>query len=220
MSLSTEKRKEAVENIRRIFGENLTKALRQCGKTQSDLVEHLGVSKGAVSQWCNGYRTPSPDTVDKIVEYLNITKEDLIREELPSSNVRAFTPFVQVPLFASVSAGLGTTREEPIGEYMAVVRSREEAENTLCVIVDGDSMTPEIQSGDILQVHCQSSVDSGDLAVVTVDGEHFVKKVVYGPEFIRLISYNKDYEPIVLKGKDVLRCSVKGKVKKIMRDPK
>ena len=124
-----------------------------------------------------------------------------------------FVPHIQAPLFASVSAGLGSTREEAIGTYPCVVSNKEEAENTFCVIVSGDSMSPEINDGDIIQVRRQTSVDSGDIAIIVVDDtDYFVKKVDYGVDYIRLISLNKDYEPIIFKDAEVLRCDVRGKV--------
>ena len=211
MSLTTEKRKEAVELIRKTFGENLKYYLNARGKTQNDLAAYLGVTRGAVSQWANGYRTPSAEVADKIAEWLNIERDDLASER-PEPNA-SFVPSIQAPLFESVSAGLGTTKAEPIGTFPCVVKTQEEAENTLCVIVEGDSMSPDIENGDIIQVRKQTSVDNGDTAVILLDDtDFFVKKVEYGVDYIRLISLNKNYQPIILKGADVQRCFVLGKV--------
>ena len=211
MNLTTEKRKEAVIKIRKTFGENLTRYLKMRGKTQTDLATHLDVTRGAVSQWCNGYRVPSPDTVKLIAKFLNIDEEALT-EERPEPNA-AFTPNIQAPLFASISAGLGTARAEPIGTHPCVVHNKEEADNTLCVVVEGDSMSPKIENGDIIQIRQQRSVDSGDIAAVLLDDvDYFVKKVEYGADYIRLISLNANYQPILLKGADVQRCFVLGKV--------
>ena len=61
-------------------------------------------------------------------------------------------------------------------------------DETICIRVKGDSMSPKIEDGDLIQVHKQSSVDSGDIAVVLLDGsEGLVKKVVYDAEYIQLI---------------------------------
>lgn len=80
-------------------------------------------------------------------------------------------------------------------------------------------MSPKIENGDIIQVHKQSSVDSGDIAVILIDGgEGFVKKDEYDIDYMRLVSLNPSYDPYEFKGEDVLRVSVVGKVKKIIRD--
>ena len=74
-----------------------------------------------------------------------------------------------------------------------------------------------------MQVRRQTSVDSGDLAVVLVDGtEGYIKVVEYNtdtPEpFVRLVSYNPYYPPIEFKDAAVQRVSVVGKVMKIIRE--
>lgn len=202
MSLSS----NAVEKARQIFSENLRKALAKNGKTQADLVSHLNVTKGAVSQWVNGRSSPSAETAIKIAEYLNIKLSDLT-DEKPEGNAEIPSQ-TQVPLFASVSAGFGSTREEAIGSFPVTNGGKD----VIAVLVSGDSMSPTIADGDTIIVKRQTSVDYGDIAVVRVDEEHFVKKVEYTPEYIRLVSLNEKYPPIVLTGKDVLRCSVEGKV--------
>ena len=80
-------------------------------------------------------------------------------------------------------------------------------------------MFPFIKNGDIVQVHKQTSVDSGSVAVVLVDGEEgLVKKVVYDTEFIELHSFNPIYPVLRYEGKDVLRIQVVGLVKKVISD--
>lgn len=199
MSIATEKAKQ-------IFADNLVYWLDKRGRTQTQLAEHLNVTKGAVNQWCKGYRSPSAKMAIAIAEYLNIKLSDLTDEKVkPNAEIPSQT---QVPLFASVSAGFGSTREEAIGTYPVMGNS----EDVIAILVSGDSMSPDIGDGDIIVVKRQTSVDFGDIAVVRVDDEHFVKKVEYTPEYIRLISLNKEYKPIILSGKDILRCSVEGKV--------
>ncbi|MBD5104080.1 MAG: S24 family peptidase [Ruminococcaceae bacterium] len=42
--------------------------------------------------------------------------------------------------------------------------------------IHGDSMYPKIEDGDIIVVRKQSSVDSGSIAVILVDGEEGLVK--------------------------------------------
>ena len=197
---------EKGEQMKQTFAQNLKDELAKKGKTQTDLVAFLGVSKGAVSQWCNGRSVPSAETALKIAEWLNIKLSDLTDEKTkPNAEIPSQ---VQVPLFASVSAGFGSTREEAIGTFPVTNGGKD----VIAVLVSGDSMSPTIADGDTIIVKRQTSVDYGDIAVVRVDEEHFVKKVEYTPEYIRLVSLNEKYKPMVLTGKDMLRCSVEGKV--------
>lgn len=64
----------------------------------------------------------------------------------------------------------------------------------------------------------QSSVDSGAIAVVLIDCEEgFVKKVNYTADRIELISINPEYEPKIFEGREILRVSIVGIVKQIIK---
>ena len=77
----------------------------------------------------------------------------------------------------------------------------------------------KIENGDIIVVRKQSSVDSGSIAVVLVDGdEGFVKRVVYDDDTIELQSINPEYAPKIFKGADVLRVRVVGLVKQVIKN--
>ena len=65
----------------------------------------------------------------------------------------------------------------------------------------------------------QSSVDSGTIAVVLLDGEEgLVKRVEYGADWIELHSINPMYKTMRFEGRDVLRLEVVGAVKKIIKN--
>lgn len=202
------------------FGKKLKEYRIYKNLSQEELANKLNTTKQVISRYEREERSPKLSVALDIANKLNLPVEQLIDDskalnldgkQSESSNAE-FVPTVNAPLFASVSAGFGSTREEAIGTFPCVVRSEEEAANTLCVIVSGNSMAPTINDGDIIQVRRQTSVDYGDLAVVMVDGEHFVKKVEYGADYIRLVSLNEEYPPRVLRGREVLSCSVVGKV--------
>ena len=125
-----------------------------------------------------------------------------------------------IPLYESVSAGFGAyASSEIVGYEPCNIPNPADAANSLCIRVQGDSMFPFIKNGDIVQVHKQTSVDSGSVAVVLVDGEEgLVKKVVYDTEFIELHSFNPIYPVLRYEGKDVLRIQVVGLVKKVISD--
>lgn len=192
------------------------------GLSQQELAERIGFAdRSSVSRIEHGEFDLKANIIGNIAKVLDVSPSYLMdgeEKEHPQPNATP-SPYLNAPLFASVSAGFGTSRDEAIGTYPCVVSSEDEAYNTLCVIVEGDSMSPKIENGDIIQVRRQSSVDSGDIAVVQLDRQDFyVKKVEYGADYIRLVSLNANYPPIILKGAEVLRCDVKGKVKRVTRD--
>ena len=47
-------------------------------KTQTDIVNYLGVSKSTVSDWCKGKKAPRMDKIDKLCELFNSSRSDLM----------------------------------------------------------------------------------------------------------------------------------------------
>lgn len=72
-------------NIRKVFSKNLKQALADKGKTQIELAKYVGVSEPAVTNWVQGIKLPRMDKVDKICEFLNIKRSDLLDESKPKS---------------------------------------------------------------------------------------------------------------------------------------
>lgn len=190
------------------------------------------VESGAGKNFKSNMKTaePSLGKITLIANYLGTTADYLIgnseQKEKPSTKIEGNAIFLDninvymAPLFESVSAGFGTNADDYIVDYIpCYVKSSAEASQTLCIKVKGDSMFPKIEDGDIVQVHKQTSVDSGSLAVVLLDGEEgLVKKVVYGDNWIELHSINPMYPVQRFEGEDVLRIQVVGLVKRIIKE--
>lgn len=193
------------------FSERLNEAMNRYRITATELCKRTGIPKSAMSQYRSGAYEPKAERLEKLAKALNVTEAWLMGYDLGMPI--DFVSSINAPLYASVSAGFGSTQEENIGTFPCVVSSQEEARNTLCAIVSGDSMSPKIENGDIIQIRRQTSVDNGDIAVVLIDGEeHFVKRIEYGVDYIRLVSINTNYKPIIFKGPEVQRVFVEGKV--------
>lgn len=125
-----------------------------------------------------------------------------------------------IPLFESVSAGFGALAANEVQDYVPLCFSSPiEASQTIFIKVQGDSMSPTIENGDMIQVHKQESVDSGSIAVVLLDGDDgLVKRVIYGDNWVELRSINPMYKPMRFNGSDVERIRVVGLVKKIIKE--
>ena len=113
MSIVTEKSKL-------VFAENLTYFLQKKGKQQIDLVINLGVSKGAVSQWCSGKSSPSASMAQRIADYLNITLADLTteRKQLTKSELK----------FALFGGEVSDETLEDVLKYAEYVKQKNEKE--------------------------------------------------------------------------------------------
>ncbi len=191
--------------------------------TPNFVARELGLSSGSVTSWKKG-KVPHHNTLLRIGEYFGVSVDFLLGSSVNSKNDRLYLldkeNIYMIPLFESVSAGLGTYPEEYATDYIpCYIGNPTEARKTICIKVNGDSMFPKIEEGDTIQVHLQSSVDSGAVAVVLIDGEEaVVKKVIYGTNFIELHSFNPMYPVRRFEDKEMLRVRIEGLVKKIIKD--
>ena len=51
------------------------------GKTQIDISRYLGISPSTLSQYANGNRCPTPDTIIKIADYFGVTTDYLLEHD-------------------------------------------------------------------------------------------------------------------------------------------
>lgn len=205
--------------------------LKEKQKTQKELTDYLGITQNAFTDWKSGRIKSYRKHLSKIAEFFNVSVDYLLGKEqekktpataaeksnlIPLSQNNVYS----VPVVENVSAGFGSLAINDIVDYMPLYfTSAYEAEETICIKVKGDSMFPKIEDGDIIQVHKQTSVDSGSIAVVLLDEEEgLVKKVVYGPDWIELHSINPMYPVQRFEGRNVLRLRVVGLVKKIIKN--
>lgn len=68
------------ENYKKIFAKNLSYYMKKNEKTQTDLINDLGINKSAISTWINATRLPRMDKVQLLADYFGINKSDLLEE--------------------------------------------------------------------------------------------------------------------------------------------
>lgn len=110
--------------------------------------------------------------------------------------------------------------DSPADDSVSILKEDAEDPETMNIKVSGNSMSPKIEDGDTIQVHKQASVDSGEIAVILLDGEKMlVKKIVYGLDgAVELHSLNPAYPVMKLDSSDSHRVQVLGSVQKITKN--
>jgi len=194
------------------FIQGLENLLKEKGITAHKMCMDLGFSKDAVFNWRKRGTIPSGETLQKVADYFGVTTDFLLGREnviLPGE-----LPVKMVPVLGSVKAGLnGIAREEASDYYPAPASLVPEGEKHFYLIVDGDSMAPELNPGDMALVRRQNSVDSGTLGVFLIDGEEgVIKRVRYDTDYIELVSVNPEYPVRRFDHAEVLRVFVVGRV--------
>lgn len=206
------------------IAENIKRLRNSHNLTQAELGEIAGVTDKAVSTWEKGEKIPRMGAIQKMADYFGVSKSNIIEDDIPimKSNISYVIDnnmIHPIPVFESVSAGFGAYASSDIVDYIPVViKNPYDVDDTIAIKVTGDSMYPKIEDGDIIVVRRQTSVDSGDIAVVLLDGdEGLVKKVVYGSTWIELHSINPEYKTKRFDDAEVQRLRVVGKVMQVIK---
>lgn len=196
---------------RKIFEENLRRIMQERGIVQADVASKLGVTASTVSDWFNGKKYPRVDAMQMIADAIGVDMDDLTSDK---PRFAGFTPvgtFVPIRVAGAVKAGYnGVAFEDFSGYEYADVRH---PENYVYFRVEGDSMAPAINDGDLALVRVQPDVESGQVAVVVVNGEEgTIKKVIKGVGSIALQPFNHAYETRVFSGPDANEVRIAGLV--------
>ena len=201
------------------------KSLRKSkGLTQEELGNMIGVKKAAVQKWESGMvQNLKRNTIKQLSDIFEVSPASFIDNDDPIESNATILPqekIRMIPVYESVSAGFGAYADNYILEYIPLfISSDEEAHNTLCIKVQGNSMYPKIEDGDSIQVLKQDWCESGQVAIVLIDGENaVVKKVEYDKSSITLLSFNPEYAPRVFKGAERDRLKILGIVRKVIKD--
>ena len=192
--------------------------------SQSEVASRIGVHKSTVLRWEKGEGLSSMKTPvwEELASIYGCTADYLIygstETRLPRFAIKP-EKTVDIPILGSVRAGVGGAAVQDIVGYSAVeVSSLTRGETYFWLRVEGDSMMPKIESGDLVLVRQQTSVDSGSYAVVIVDDEEgLVKCVGYGKNWIELHSVNPYYPVRRFEGENVTEVTVVGLVVEIKR---
>ena len=196
--------------------------------TQKDLCEKIGISQNAFTNWKNGnnksYIKHLPeiaDALDVSVDYLLGKEENKVESDKVGLKVVPMEEQAMRPIIGMASAGSGVLAQEQILGWESV-DIKYNTNEYFYLQISGDSMAPKIDDGDLVLVHRQDEVSSGDVAVVLVtdhdeEAEGFVKKVEIDGDSVTLVSFNPYYPPRVFSGKSIQQLSFVGKVVELKR---
>ena len=185
------------ENLSQYIGKRIRKYRKDMKLTQDELAKKLNTSKGTISNYETGYRSPRQDDLFLLAEVLNINIDDLFppRED---NKIETYN----IPVVSKISAGEPIHAEENIESYISIPNAKE---NTFGLIVSGDSMDKEFKDGDIVIVEKDAVVENGQIGVVHINGYNAtVKRIKYNNDDIILIpeSNNNEHVPKIFNRND------------------
>ena len=185
--------------------------------SQSEFARQFGVAQNTVSNWENGNRLLDTDTANKIADFFGVSVDYLLgREPTPEGAPAPSRPGSKwIPVLGRVAAGTPIEAVEDILDYEEIDAKTAASGEYFALQIKGQSMEPRIKDGDVVIIRKQNDCNSGDIAVVLVNGdEATVKRIKKRPEGIMLIPSNPAYEPMFYSNEDIekLPVTIIGKV--------
>lgn len=171
---------------------NRIKKLREeFGYTQQDLANKLNGSKSVIGLYENEMRKPSLEILVKLSEIFDCSIDYI----LCKTNIKnAVINVARIPILGTVKAGYDWLAEENVVDYITLKENIPNIKEYYALRITGDSMLPLLSDGDLVIVHDQDDVESGQTAVILINGdEATVKKVIKTNEGIELHAMNPYY---------------------------
>lgn len=175
---------------------------------QKVLAIDLGVSQPTISDWENGKKQPSSKSAAKLADYFNVSIDYLLGRDdnpHPTSSPKG----IKIPVLGRVAAGIPIEAIEEILDYEEIDETMAKTGDFFALRIAGTSMEPRMKEGDVVIVRKQDSVESGEIAVVLVNGDDATcKKVMIHDNGLSLVSLNPSYAPMFFTDKEVLTLPV------------
>jgi len=172
-----------------MFGDALDTLMREKRVTNKGLSERLQdtfgykISKESIAKYRNNDRTPNPVLIGYMADVLDVTTDFLLGIETKA--------VVTVPVIGLVSCGDKPSNFLYSVKKTAYYNGVDFNSDMYCLIANGSSMSPEIETRD--EIICNPRVEpvSGDLVHYKINGENCVKVLWIDNEanIIQLIPY-------------------------------
>lgn len=197
-----------------VMAMNIKKYMRMNSVTSTDICTTLNIKAPTFSDWINAKTYPRIDKIEMMSNYFGISKADLVEK----NNTRSRG--IKIPVLGKVIAGIPIEAVEEILDYEEIDEQMARTGDFFALQINGDSMEPIMSQGDVVIVRKQDDVDSGDTAIILVNGdEATVKKVIKKESGIMLVPNNTAYEPLFFDDYDIqtLPVSIVGRVMELRK---
>lgn len=174
--------------------------------SQQVLADILGISRSTVAMWETGGSQPDNDSLKAISDYFNVSIDYLLGND---ENNQIRSTGILIPVLGEVRCGIPIEAIQDILDYEEITPEMAHQGEHFGLRVSGDSMEPKFSPGDVVIVRKQPDVESGDFAVVYVDGDFAtVKKIIKNGTSIMLVPLNNNYAPTVYTEPEIMSIPV------------
>ena len=207
--------------------------------SMQDMADMCGFSKAYIGQLEKGVNpstgkpiSPTIQAFDKIARAVGLDLDAFLKE-LDDTQLVTLLPDkkkeptsyhakgVRIPVLGRVAAGIPIEAVTDVEDWEEIPESMAKNGEYFALRIQGDSMLPEIRQGDIVIVQKQPCVESGEIAIVLINGNDATcKKIQKQESGITLIGYNTAvYPPTFYTRKQIedLPICILGKVVEVRR---
>lgn len=199
-------------------GQRITKLRKERDLQQKEVAAAIGMNRIVLNRIELGKRPLRDDEAVALADFFHVTTDYLLKGVTAQPRDKKG---VRIPVLGRVVAGIPLDAIEEIIDYEEIPKSMAATGEFFALQVKGDSMLPTLKDGDVVIVKKQPTVDSGDIAIILVNGnEATVKEVKESPAGITLIGHNVAvYTPQFYSNEEIksLPVQVLGKVVEMRR---
>lgn len=202
------------------FKDILRKLRTEKGLTLQQVADYVGLQKAAIYKYEHGLIVnPKRSLIEKLATLFQVSPSYLLGvtdEQHPQS-----VTSVRIPILGRVVAGIPLEAITDIEGYEEITPKMASLGEYFALKIKGHSMEPQILDNDVVICKCQSDVESGDIAIILVNGDEATcKQIKKSPEGVTLIGFNPVvYPPHFYSNKEIetLPVNVIGKVVELRR---
>lgn len=187
---------------------------------QKDFAKIIGIAQPTLSGWETGRTQIDYENLNKLADYFCVSLDYLLcRDNIPNNlNLEQLPPEnKKIPIIGSVKCGANGLAFQYLEGYVLI--GEEYKGDIVAFRCTGDSMKDiGIADGDLAIVRIQEDIESGELAVVTINGdEGTLKRIRKFDGGIILEAANQEYSPRVFTGEDLQLIHIVGKVLEVRK---
>lgn len=182
-------------------------ALEDAYMNAKELSDRSGVGKSSISHYVNGSHCPSNKTAGLLASVLKVNPAwlmDLSDEKYLSASEEVQQKAVRIPVLGKVAAGIPLEAVEEVLDWEEIPSDMAARGEYFALRIQGDSMSPRIMDSDVVIVRQQPDVESGEVAIVKINGEEATcKRVLKQDNGITLVPFNPAYPPRTYNKKEI-----------------